>query len=97
MNIYNLTDTMIIYFKIKRYDNFPPQTFKFFANEIRYITKLTDKELIRSIFNKILKKKKIIKIKKKKSTFYVFDPYNIRFNKNNEFIENEKKLTVFFD
>jgi hypothetical protein len=95
MNVQNITNTIILYFKIKKLDTKPYFNYKFYSKEIRTITKINDKDTIRLIFNELLKKKALTKIKVLKSTFYYFDPYQNRLN--HEPKNKKNNLTVYFD
>ena len=95
MNIHNIIKTCILYFKIKKYDRMTVQPFKWYAGQIRFLTKIDDKKFIRLIFDKLVKKNKLVKIKRGKSTLYYFDPYEKK--NDNENIIIKKKLIVYFD
>lgn len=96
MNIHNITNTCILYFKIKKYDIMTCQPYKWYAGQIRFLTKIEEKPFIRLIFDKLVKNKKLVKIKRGKSTLYYFDPFNIK-NENDKNIIIKKKLMVYFD
>tara|TARA_R110000772_G_scaffold60888_1_gene137296 strand:+ start:1726 stop:1995 length:270 start_codon:yes stop_codon:yes gene_type:complete len=69
-----LIDISIVYLQFRNSYNFGEQRFIIWKNIISYITGITELNIIRIIFYKLLNKKIFQKIKRCKSTYYVYNP-----------------------
>lgn len=80
MNIDEMVSYCSIYFKHHKYTDFNKynlEKYSFWSSKIKYITNVYEPLTIRKIFNIMVFSKQFKKIKIKKSTFYIFDPFNM--------------------
>jgi len=96
MNVDTLLETTTLYFKIKKIENML-LPFSWYKKQIKYISKIEDESIVRMVFNKLLKKNIINKIKHYKSTFYIFNPYQHRFYIQTCFNVQKKACKIHFD
>lgn len=92
MNITNICDALILHFKLKKYDNNQAHPYKWYALQIKGFANIEDKGFIRLIFNKLLKRNVLDKIKRNKSTLYYFRPYKI-----SPKMKIKKEIIVYFN
>ena len=92
MDIENYSQIITLYFKVKRIQNINGYSYSWYKNEIINIIKKNDDKLIRNIFNYLVKKKIVHKLKVNKSLFYIFNPFTNNINKEDVIIKKNKKL-----
>jgi hypothetical protein len=77
MNVDTLLETTVLYFRCKKIQSIL-LPFSWYKGQIQYISKTHDKNIVKTVFNKLLKKSIITKVKHHKSTYYIFNPYQHR-------------------
>tara|TARA_R110002096_G_scaffold226690_1_gene416042 strand:- start:299 stop:586 length:288 start_codon:yes stop_codon:yes gene_type:complete len=93
----NVLDVVILYLKINRVDKLQPSSFSWYKNQIINITKSTNEQYIRNIFNNLIKLNYIKKIKMNNSILYIFEPYQ-QINNNVIIIKKNKSfIKINFD
>lgn len=75
MNVDSLAEITMIYFKYKKINIKQFFPYSWYKTQIKYICKIDDEKFIRVIFDKMIKKEYLNKIKNGKSTYYIFNPY----------------------
>ena len=96
MNVDLLLQTTILYLKCKKIQKLL-LPYSWYKNQIRYISKIQDEKIIRLVFNKLLKKDIINRFKHHKSTFYIFNPYQQRFNIYTDFNITKQDRKIYFN
>ena len=79
MDYERLVRLTVSYFKYKNYNDFESYSnlkYNWWRRVIGFVCGLSDRVVIRSLFDRLVKRGVLKQIKKGKSTYYVFDVYN---------------------
>ena len=98
MNIDSFSEIVILYLKYKKITTNEYYPYSWYKAQIKFITNLNTEDMIRFVFNKLIKKNKILLVKHFNSTFYIFNPYeiDIKFNRFQTFKIHKQKIRIRF-
>ena len=95
MDYERLIQLTVSYFKYKNYNDFQTYSnqFNWWKRVIGYVCGVTDRAVIRSLFDRLVKRGFLKKGKRGKSTFYMFDAHD----EYEQFVPKRPSLKVTFD
>lgn len=74
-----LINLAITYYKLNNYNDFGRYSnlrYSYWRQSLSYVCGITDSSVLRAIFNKMVKRNILKKVKYQQMTFYVFDIYD---------------------